>query len=222
MWKDLKLITDGFYCYIVCVTFCNDSKKQPEEMNKLLHNSAPMQLLKDVSMFAFKPQCSLWPKVCRQSHELLFRSYNILKLRCIMFIKMTRCRSRTSCHLDQLIWLDQRSHTRHHKLKLGDPHCCNFPPKVLKWFNLVTNLWLRVVFHGEGSCSWRGGWDEAQSIISNLRPASAYNEVFLDDTELQQFVSFPFATTWFWTSLIQLLLNGSKFLQLVFFKNIWN
>lgn len=178
MWKDLKLITDGFYCYIVCVTFCNDSKKQPEEMNKLLHNSAPMQLLKDVSMFAFKPQCSLWPKVCRQSHELLFRSYNILKLRCIMFIKMTRCRSRTSCHLDQLIWLDQRSHTRHHKLKLGDPHCCNFPPKVLKWFNLVTNLWLRVVFHGEGSCSWRGGWHEWQSVICNLRPASAYNEVF--------------------------------------------
>lgn len=147
-------------------------------MNKLLHNSAPMQLLKDVSMFAFKPQCSLWPKVCRQSHELLFRSYNILKLRCIVFIKMTRCRSRTSCHLDQLIWLDQRSHTRHHQLKLGGPHCCNFPPKVLKWFNLVTNLWLRVVFHGEGSCSWRGGWDEGQSIICNLRPASAYNDVF--------------------------------------------
>lgn len=127
MWKDLKLITDGFFCYIVCVTFCNDSKKQPEEMNKLLHNSAPMQLLKDVSMFAFKPQCSLWPKVCRQSHELLFRSYNILKLRFIMLIKMTRCPSRTSCHLDQLTWLDHRSHTRHQQLNLGGPHCCNFP-----------------------------------------------------------------------------------------------
>lgn len=196
-----------FLLYCVCYILQRQQKaaRGSWEMNKLLHNSAPMQLLKDVSMFAFKPQCSLWPKVCRQSHELLFRSYNILKLRCIVFIKMTRCPSRTSCHLDQLTWLDHRS-----------------GGNVLKWFNLITNLWLRVVFHVEGSCSWRGGWHEAQSIICNLRPASAYNEVFLDDTELQHFVSFPFATTWFWTSLIQLLLNGSKFLQLVFLKNIWN
>ena len=58
-----------------------------------------MQLLKDFSMFAFKLQCSLWPKVCRQFHELLFWRYNILKLRFIvMFIKVMRCSSLSSVH----------------------------------------------------------------------------------------------------------------------------
>lgn len=86
-----------FLLYCVCYILQRQQKaaRGSWEMNKLLHNSAPMQLLKDVSMFAFKPQCSLWPKVCRQFHELMLWSYNILKLRCIVFIKMTRCRSRT-------------------------------------------------------------------------------------------------------------------------------
>lgn len=91
-------------------------------------------------------------------------------------------------HLDQQTRLDHR--TRHHQLaqaqlRPAGPHCCNCPPKVLKWFHLVANLWLHIYrrsrssSNGEGSCSWRGGWHEGQSIVSNLRPAPAYDDAFL-------------------------------------------
>ena len=97
----------------------------------------------------------------------------------------------------------------------------------LKWFNLVANLWWRVYGGSRSSSTVKEAAAEEEGetkgdqlfIICDL--LQHIMMFFLEDTELQHFVSFPFVTPWFWTSLMQLLLNGSKFLQL-FFLNDWN
>ena len=94
----------------------------------------------------------------------------------------------------------------------------------LKWFNLVANLWWRVYGGSRSSSTVKEAAAEEEGetkgdqlfIICDL--LQHIMMFFLEDTELQHFVSFPFVTPWFWTSLMQLLLNGSKFLQLFFFK----